>query len=62
MRTSNIQQLEISQVVAHADIQAREESTSPPSMNMQKMVFRDEGRGSYWVADGFHRFADCDRL
>jgi uncharacterized ParB-like nuclease family protein len=26
------------------------------------VVFRGDGKDSYWLADGFHRFVACDQL
>ena len=73
MTTNNIQQLEISQIVAHADIQPRvqihQETVNEYAEEMRQgakfppvVVFRSDGRDSYWLADGFHRFAACDQL
>jgi uncharacterized ParB-like nuclease family protein len=73
MTTNNIQQLEISQIVAHADIQPRvqshQETVNEYAEEMLQgakfppvVVFRSDGRDSYWLADGFHLFAACDQL
>ena len=73
MRKNNIQKLEISRIVAHADIQPRleihQETFNEYAEEMRQgakfppiVVFRDDDRDSYWLADGFHRFAACDQL
>jgi hypothetical protein len=73
MTTNNIQQLEISQIVAHADIQPRvqihQETVNEYAEEMVQgakfppvVLFRDDDRDSYWLADGFHLFAVSDHL
>ena len=66
MKTNNIQKLEFSQIVAHADIQPRVEinleTVNEYAEEMRQgadfppvVAFRDDHRGFYWLADGFHR-------
>jgi len=66
MRKYNIQELEIFQIFAHADIQPRleihQETVSEYAEEMRNgdkfppvVVFRDDDV-FYWLADGFHRF------
>jgi hypothetical protein len=73
MKKNNIQQLEISQIVAHADIQPRveihQETVNEYTEEMLQgdkfppvVLFGSDDRDSYWLADGFHRFAACDQL
>ena len=73
MTTNNIQQLEISQIVAYADIQPRaeihQETVNEYAEEMRQgakfppvVAFRGDDRDSYWLTDGFYRFAACDQL
>jgi hypothetical protein len=67
MTTNNIEKLEIFQIFAHADVQPRaeihQEIVNEYAEEMRHgakfppvVAFSNDGRDSYWLADGFHRF------
>ena len=67
MNAAKVKELSLSRIVAHQEVQARvemnEETIEEYAEAMRKgdkfppvIVFSDDDGGSYWLADGFHRY------
>ena len=67
MNADKVKELSLSRILAHQEVQARvamnEETIEEYAEAMRNgdkfppvVVFCDDGRSSYWLADGFHRY------